>query len=142
MHITNELSRWQLVPLTFAQAELAASQTAAAMQPLEVHGGVALDNLGYTMPYEGYVVGVSLNLSAASTNGTLTVVPTIDTVVTTDPSLAVTTAVVGKDMCQRATNHFAANAVIGAKITTTAGWTAETMDLLVQVWVLLKITGI
>jgi len=28
------------------------------------------------------------------------------------------------------------------KITTTAGWTAETMDLQVTVWVLLKIEGI
>jgi len=53
-----------------------------------VHGDVTIDNVGYTMPAEGYVVGISLNLSAASTNGTLTVVPTIDTTVTTDPSCA------------------------------------------------------
>lgn len=142
MHITNELSRWQLVPLVFGQSAVAASQSAAALYAQEVHGAVVLDNLGYTMPYEGYVVGVSLNLTAPATGGTLTVAPTIDTVVTTDPSLSVTTAVVGKDMCQRATNHFAANAVIGAKLTTSADWTAETMDLLVQVWVLLKISGI
>ncbi len=139
MNIVNELSRWQLVPLTFSQSAVAASQTAAALAPQEVHGAVANDCVGYTMPWEGYVVGISLNLSAASTAGTLTVVPTVDTVALTDPSAAVTTAVVGSDRCPRATNYFAKHAVIGAKLTTTAGWTAETMDLVVQVWVLVRI---
>ena len=139
MNIVNELSRWQLVSLVFAQDAVAASQTAQALYPQQVHGAVALDNLGYTMPWAGYIVGVSLNLSAAATDGTLTVVPTVDTVALTDPSAAVTTAVVGSDRCPRATNYFAKHAVIGAKLTTTATWTAETMDLLVQVWVLVRI---
>lgn len=142
MHITDGLSGWQLVPLVFTQSAVAASQTAAALYPQEVHGAVVIDNVGYTMPFAGYVVGISLNLSAASTDGTLTVVPTIDTTVTTDPSCAVTTAVVGSDFCKRSTNYFAKHAVIGAKITTTGTWTAETMDLVVQVWVAVKIAGI
>lgn len=141
MHITNELGRWQLVELSFSQDAVAASQSAAALNPQAAHG-VVLDNVGITMPAEGYVVGISLNLSAAATGGTLTVVPTIDTTVTTDPSLAVTTAVVGSDFCKRATNYFAKHAVIGAKITTTADWTAETMDLYVSVWVVLKVPAI
>ena len=142
MQLIDELARWQLIPLTFAQSAVAATQTATALYPQEVDTPLVLDNIGYTIPFEGYVVGVSLNLSAASTDGTLTVAPTIDTVATTDPSLAVTTAVVGKDFCARHTNYFAANSVIGADLTTTGTWTAETMDLLVQVWVLVKIDSI
>ena len=142
MQLIDELARWQLYPLTFGQSAVAASQTAAALYAQEVHGAVVLDNIGYTVPFEGYVVGISLNTTAASTDGTLTVVPTIDTTATTDPSLAITTAVVGADFCPRTTNYFAANSVIGADLTTTATWTAETMDLLVQVWVLVKIDSI
>ena len=142
MQLVDELARWQLVPLVFGQSAVAANQTAQALYAQEVDGPLPLDNLGYTIPFEGYVVGVSLNLSAASTGGTLTVAPTIDTTATSDPSLAVTTAVVGKDFCERYTNYFDANSVIGADLTTTADWTAETMDLLVQVWIVVKIAGI
>ena len=142
MQITDELARWQLIPLVFSQTAVAASQTATALYAQEVDTPLVLDNLGYTIPFEGYVVGISLNLTAASTGGTLTVVPTIDTTATTDPSLAVTTAVVGADMCPRITNYFDANSVIGADLTTNAGWTAETLDLLVQVWILVKIASI
>jgi len=141
MLISNVLPKWNLVELSFVQDAVAATQTAAALNPQGAHG-VVLDNVGITMPEEGYIVGISLNLSAASTNGTLTVVPTIDTTVVTQPSLAVTTAVVGSKFVPRATNHFAKHAVIGAKLTTTGTWTAETMDLYVSVWVALKIPKI
>ena len=138
MQVANIIPRWNLVELAFVQDAVAATQTAAALNPQGAHG-VVLDNVGITMPQEGYVVGISLNLSAASTNGTLTVVPTIDTTVVTDPTLSVTTAVVGSDFAKRHTTHFAKHAVIGAALTTTGAWTAETMDLYVSVWVVLKV---
>jgi len=141
MQVANIIPRWSLVELSFAQDAVAASQTAVALNPQAAHG-VVLDNVGITMPSEGYIVGISLNLSAASTNGTLTVVPTIATTVVTDPTLSVTTAVVGSDFAKRHTTHFAKHAVIGAKLTTSAAWTAETMDLYVSVWVLLKVPAI
>ena len=139
--ITNEMGRWQLVPFTFAQAEVAANQAAAALLPIEVHGAVVLDNLGYTMPFAGYVVGISLNLSAAASAGELTVAPTRDATVTANPEVTVSTAMVGADMCKRTRNYFEANAVIGAKVTTDGSWDGTASDLLVQVWVLLHITG-
>jgi hypothetical protein len=142
MQIINSLGKHQLVPLVFAQDAVAASQSAVALYCQQVHGAVALDNIGYTMPWAGEVIGVTINTTAAASAGTLTVVPTIDTTACSDPSGAITTEVAQSDSCKRGTNPFAAEAVIGAKITTTAGWTAETMDMVVIVWVLLTISGI
>lgn len=142
MQIVDEMGRYQMVCLTFAQAEVADSQTAAALLPCEVHGGVALDVLGYVMPWQGWVVGVSVNLSAAGTAGSLAVVPTIDTVAATDPAVTVTTAATGSDKCKRDRNPFGANAVIGAKVTTDGTWNGTASDLLAQVWVIVKVAGI
>jgi hypothetical protein len=142
MQINNALSKHQLVPLVFAQDALAASQTAVALFPQQVHGAVALDNVGYTMPWAGEVIGVTVNTTAAATAGTLTVVPTIDTTACSDPSAAITTAVKESDNCKRGTNPFAAEAVIGAKITTDGTWDGTTADMVVIVWVLLNISGI
>lgn len=141
MQINNVLSKHQLVGLNFSQASVAASQTAVALYTQEVDATV-LDTIGYTMPFTGEVIGVTINTSAAGSAGSLTVVPTIDTTACSDPSAAITTAVVESDTCKRGTNPFAAEAVIGAKITTTAGWNGTTVDLQVTIWVLLNISGI
>jgi hypothetical protein len=141
MQISNVLSKHQLVGLNFSQASCAASQSAVALYTQEVDATV-LDNVGYTMPFAGEVIGVTINTSAAATAGTLTIVPTIDTTACTDPSAAITTAVVESDTCKRGTNPFAAEAVIGAKITTDGTWNGTTVDLQVTVWVLLAISGI
>jgi hypothetical protein len=141
MQVINSLGKYQLVPLVFAQDAVADSQTAVALFCQQVHGAVALDNVGYTMPFEGEVLGISSNLNSAGTTGTLTVVPTIGAVACTDPSAAITTLLVASDTCPRGTNPFAKNAVIGANLTT-ASWNGTTADLVVIVWVLLKIAGI
>ncbi len=141
MQIVNTLGKYQLVPLVFAQDAVADAQTAVALYCQQVHGAVALDNIGYVMPFAGEVIGVTLGLTAAGSAGTLTVVPSIDTTACTDPSAAVTTAVAESDTCRRGTNPFAAEAVIGAQLTT-ASWNGTTSDLVVIVWVLLKISGI
>lgn len=141
MQIVNSLGRYQLVPLVFAQDAVADAQTAVALFCQQVHGAVALDNIAYTMPFSGEVIGITSNLTAAGSAGTLTVVPTIDTTACTDPSAAITTEVVQSDTCRRGTNPFAAEAAIGANITT-ASWNGTTSDLVVIVWVLLKVSGI
>ena len=141
MQIVNSLGRYQLVPLYFAQDAIAASQTSTALNPIAAHG-VVLDNIGVVMPWAGEIVAISANLSAASTNGTLAVVPTIDTVAKTDPALAITTDTAKSDTARRGTTVFAKDAVLGVQITTSAAWTAETMDLMVILWVTQKITGI
>ncbi len=142
MQVSNVLSKHQLVPLVFAQDAVAASQTAVALYCQQVHGAVALDNIGYVMPFAGEIIGISADLSAASVAGTLAVVPSVDTTAATDPALAITTDTAKSDTCRRGSVPFAKDAVIGATITTSAGWNAETMDLVVIVWVLLNISGI
>ena len=140
MQISNVLSKWQLVPLQFSQVDLAAAQTAVALYVEEGTGTGTY--VGIAMPFAGEIIGVSLTTTAAATAGSLTIVPTIDTTVVTLPSVAITTAVKGSATCKRATNVFAKNAVIGAKITTTAAWDATGADLIATVWVLQKIEGI
>ena len=142
MQIANSLSRYQLVPLVFAQDAVAASQTSVALFCQQVHGAVALDNVGYCMPFGGYVVGVSANLTAAATAGTLGVVPTIGGSAVTDPAIQITTETNLSDVCPRATNVFAANQAIGCEITTNAAWDGTAQDLVVIVWVLQKLAGI
>jgi hypothetical protein len=141
MQVINSLGKYQLVPLFFSQDNVADSQTAVALYTTEVASAAGVVNVGYTMPFAGEIIGVSANLDTAATTGTLTIVPTIAGTAASDPSVAITTAAVGSDTCRRGTNNFAANAVIGAKITT-SGWNGTSSDLNVIVWVLLKISGI
>ncbi len=86
MQIDNVLAKYQLIALTFGQDEVAANQTDVALFVNETAGPLALENVGYTMPFGGEIVGVSVNLSAAATGGTLTVKPTINTSACADPS--------------------------------------------------------
>lgn len=141
MQINNTLSRWQLVPLHFAQDALAASQTAVALKTTDANNSVSL-NVYYTMPFAGEIIGASANLDTAATTGTLTVNPTIAGTAVTDPAISITTAAYGSDTCRRGTNSFAANALIGCKITTGATWDGTSSDLAAIVWVLLKIDAI
>lgn len=141
MQISNVLSRWQLVPLVFSQASVAASQTNVQLYTSEVDATV-LDTTGYTMPWAGEIVAISAHLSAAATAGTLTVGPTIAGTEASDPTLSITTETEKSDTCQRYSNVFAKDAVIGAEITSSATWDGTTADLVVTVWVLLRVTGI
>jgi len=142
MQINNTLSRWQLVPLVFAQDAVAASQTNVQLFTQQVHGAVANDTDGYCMPWAGEIVAISAHLTAAGTAGTFTIGPTIAGVEATDPSVTMGTSTDKSDTCPRGTNAFAANAVIGAEITTSAGWDGTSEDLVVTVWVVLKIDSI
>lgn len=140
MQLTNDLSRYQLVPLLFAQDAVADAQTDVALFTTDANNSCSL-NVGYTMPWEGYVVAISANLNAAGSTGTLVIDASVNATPLADPSVSITTETEKSDHCNRNTAHFAADDVIGASITT-ASWNGTTSDLQVIVWVLLKISGI
>ena len=141
MQINNTLSRWQLVGLNFAQDAVAASQTAQVLYTTDANNSKSL-NVYYTMPFAGEIIGVSANLDTAGTVASLTINPNKSGTAVTTPALVMTTLAYGTATCARGTNTFAKNALIGCKITTTAGWDGTGSDLQVIVWVLLKITGV
>lgn len=97
---------------------------------------------GYCMPWAGTIVGISYQLSAAATAGTLTVGPTVNGTEQADPTLSITTGTSGSDTASRGLATFAAGDLVGAEITTSAGWDGTASDLAVFVWVLMELTGI
>lgn len=142
MQIERIVARGQLVPLTFMQDNVAASQSDVQLTIAEVATPSANAVDSYRMPWAGEVVAVSAVLSAAGSAGTLTVGPTIGGTECTDPTLSITTATSASDYCPRGTNQFAAGALIGAEITTDGSWNGTSSDLGVTVWVLLYVDGI
>lgn len=138
MQIERITARGQLVPLVFTQDAVAASQTDVQL-PIGDEAGLVT---GVTMPFAGEIVAVTADLSTAGSAGSLTVAPTIGGTETTVPVLSITTATSASAIAPRGTNRFDAGALIGAEITTAAGWNGTTADLAVVVWVLLEVEGI
>lgn len=140
--IDRTISKGQLVALSLMQDALAANQNAVALTVAEVASaaGNAVD--AYVMPFDGEIVAVTARLSAAAGAGNLTVEPTVNGTVETDPVLAVTTSQSARDTAARGTATFVAGDRIGAKITTDGSWDATTADIVVTVWVLLYVEGI
>lgn len=134
--------RTQLVGLTFMQDAVAASQSDVQLGIAEVASGATNAVVGYTMPWSGTIVAISAHLSAAATAGTLTVGATVGGTEGSDPTLTITTETAKSDTATRGTAAFAANAVIGAEITTDGSWDGTSADLGVTVWVLLDVTGV
>lgn len=143
MQIERITARGQLVPLTFHQNAVAASQTNAQLPLVETSAtSSSTDNDEYVMPFDGEIVAISAEVSAAATAGSLTIGATIDGTEAADPTLSITTATEAWDTCPRGTAQFAAGDRIGAEITTSGTWDATTADLAVVVWVLLYVEGI
>jgi hypothetical protein len=142
MQINKATSKGQLVPLVFMQDNVAASQTNVQLPIAEVASAAGNACEGYTMPFAGEIIGVSAQLSAAATTGTLTVGGTIAGTEATDPTLSITTQTAKSDTCPRGTNAFAKDAVIGAEITSGGTWDGTSSDLAVIVWVILYMDGI
>ncbi len=136
------ISRGQLLELTFMQDAVAASQSDVQLLVAEVTSAANNAVDGYVMPWAGEIVAISARLSAAATAGSLTVGPTIGGTEKTDPTLSITTAQSAYDTAPRGTTQFAAGDLIGAEITTAAGWDATTADLAVSVFVIVYIDGI
>lgn len=144
MLIERITSRGQLVPFAFYQADLAASQTDVQLSTSAVDNAAddQLQSDGYVVPFDGEIVAITAQLSAAAGAGSMTVGPTIGGTEKTDPTLSITTAVAARDTAPRGSTPFVAGDVIGAEITTSGSWNATGADLTVVVWCLLYIDGI
>lgn len=136
MQITREFAKYQVVPVTFFQANVAASQSAVALKE------ATNQNTAIVMPFAGQVVAVSANLSAAATAGTLTASVTVGGTADADTATAITTQTEKTTVIPRDKTAFVAGDLIGVKITTTAGWDGTTADLTVTVFVALAVEGI
>ncbi len=134
--------RGQVIPLTFMQDNVAASQSNVQIPIAQVAS--AAENVvdGYAMPWAGTIVGISAVVSTAGSAGTLTVGATIDGTEAADPALSITTEASKSDTAARGAAAFAAGAVIGAEITTDGSWNGTSSDLGVTVFVLVDVTGI
>lgn len=143
MQVERILSQWQLVPLTFHQNAVAASQSNVQLKLVETAATSSdTDNDEYVMPFDGRIVAVSAEVSAAATAGSLTVGATIDGTEETSPTLSITTATEAYDRAARDTAPFSAGDRVGAEITTDASWDGTTSDLAVVVWCLVKLEDV
>lgn len=134
-------ARGQVVPFLFCQDAVAASQTDAQLNIVEVASAAALAIDGLTMPWAGSVVGISVDLSAAATAGQLTVGVTIGGTEKAATTQTITTAQAARAVFQQEAVRFNAGDKLGVEITTNAGWDATTADLAVIVYVLLDCVG-
>lgn len=120
-----------LFPLLFTRANIAANLSAVALATAD--GGD-----GYTMPFEGDVVGISVRLNASRTNGTLSLsslkngaIPSggptndIDATVTQQDHHAIEHGVVS----------FEAGDRLGIQIDTDSSWAPSTADGTFVLWV-------
>jgi len=136
MQITREFSKYQIIPVTFGQANVAASQTDVQLK--DATNGVE----GVTMAFPGLIVGLTVDLSAASTGGQLTVGVTINGTEVAATTQTITTATAVRAIFDRDAVQFAAGDKLGVEITTNAGWTPETAELAVTVLAALAVSGI
>lgn len=134
------ISRGQLVNLVYGQDALAASQADVQLPVAIGETGQAVD--GHTMPFAGSVVGISGDLSAAGSAGSLTVGATVNGTEIAATTQTVTTGTAFRARFGRDAHRFAAGARLGAEITTDASWNGIAADLAVVVWVLLDLDGV
>lgn len=142
MQIDRIIAKGQLVPLTYMQDAVAASQTDVQLPIAEVTAGAGNAIVGYIMPFAGEIVGMSWQLTAAGTTGAFTIGPTVSGTEKTALTATVGTSTTGRPIVSRGTVPFLAGDEIGAEITTAAGWDGTAADLCVVVWVLLYVEGI
>lgn len=129
----------------FTQDAVAASQTAAAMNILETATNSSNASLGvtsYVAPFAGAIVGISLHQSAAAAGGAITVVPTINGTAQTDPSASTSASTTATDTASRGKVTFSAGDLIGVALTTAAGYSTTTNDLVVEVHAFLEPSGV
>ena len=138
--IERVIAKGQLVAYCFGQDAVAASQTDVQL-PVAI-GEASQAVTGYTMPFDGEIVAICADLSAAATAGSLTVGPTVGGTEKTDPTLSITTETTKRDKALRSVAAFSAGDILGAEITSDASWDGTTADLAVTVYVLLHIEGI
>lgn len=142
--LERDISKGQLVPLMFSGLDEAASQAAVAMNAIETPATTGkLLVTEYKMPFDGEVIAVSVLSNAARTGGNLDVQPTVNgTVTAMKATLDATNTTHHHKTQARGSSPFVAGDRIGAKVTTPAGWTPVTADILVLVWVMQYLDGI
>jgi hypothetical protein len=136
MQITREFAKYQLIPVTFFQANVAADQTDAQIK--DASGQVE----GLSMAFAGEVLAVSVDLSAAATAGSLAVGVTKGGTEAAATVQTLTTAAAATKAFPRGTMTFAAGDKLGVEITTSATWDGTTADLVVTVLVALAVEGV
>ena len=130
-------ARGQILPFVFVQDNVAASQTDVQLYIQEVAAAAALVVDGISMPWSGSVVGISADLSAAATAGSLTVGVTLDGTEDANSTQTITTAAAAYAVIPQGKIQFAAGQKLGVEITSSGTWNATTADLAVIVYVLL-----
>ena len=135
-------ARGQIVPLVFVQDAVAASQTDAQLNLIEVTGGMALAVQGLSLPWAGAVVGISVDTTLAATAGSLAVGVTLDGTEQATTTQTLTTGVAASAVFPQSAVPFTAGQKLGVEITTNAAWDAVTADLAVVVYVLLDCQGV
>jgi hypothetical protein len=138
MLIHDVASKWQMTAIEFGQVNVAANQNAVALTV----GGLASGAVGKTQVFDGQVVGLSLNLTAAASAGQLTAQVTVNGTVKATAQLVVTTAAKAYARIPRDAVRFVAGDVIGVKLTTNSGWNGTTSGLDVTVDLLSSLDGI
>lgn len=136
MQITRELGKYQVVPVTFFLANVAATQTDVQLK--EATNQVT----GVTMPFAGQVIAIAADLSAAATAGTLAIGATVGGTEDADTTITVTTQTSKYLAVPRDKATFNAGDQLGAEITTSGTWDGTTADLVVTVYVALSLDGI
>lgn len=136
MQITNELAKGQVVALSFQQANVAATQTNVQLK--DATGQVE----GLTMPFDGEILAICADLSAAASAGTLTVGATIGGTEQAVSTLSFTTETALSAKVARAGARFVAGDKLGVEVTTSGTWNGTTADLAVVVYVQLNVVGV
>jgi hypothetical protein len=136
MQITNELAKYQVVPLTFAQANVVKNQTDVQLK--DASGQVD----GLSMPFSGSIIGMAIDLSAGLTAGELTVGATINGTELAGTTQTITTAAAVIKKFPRNDFKFTAGQKLGVEITTNSAIDPETADLAVALFVALNIEGV
>jgi hypothetical protein len=139
--IQRSTSRGQLVHFDFGQDAVAANQSDVELPAVGPEEGGTIDS-GYTVPWSGEIVGVSFNLTAGGSAGSLSIGATIDGTEDADTTLTVTTATADYKRISRNRAQFSAGQRIGAEISTTNDWNGTSADLSVRVWALVYLEGI
>lgn len=140
--IKPNISKGQLVKLSFHQDDVAASQTDVQMVRIEVASGAQNAVAEYNMPWAGEVVGIGWSLSAAGSAGTLAIGVTVNGTEDADTTQSVTTAARGHDSFPRGAVTFTAGQYLGVEITTNSAWNGTSSDLAVDVYAIVYLEGI
>lgn len=142
--IERTISKGQVVPILFTQDQVAASQSAVAMNVLETSATTSTLNVTeYVMPFDFEIIAVTVVANTPRTAGSLTVDATIDGTVTgVQAVLGATNTTRHYSKNARSADAGVAGSRVGVKLTTDAGWTPVAANVAVTVWVLVHLEGI